>query len=371
MNAMNKQTKELPQSLTKVLQVVTKAVTPTDQQIERIRPYLLRDFSPDELYIRQMELANDQYDRSDERFDAGYLRRFAETIVGKSVLMGHRHSAEPLGRFFEASVGVGSNNWQWVLPWFYMPKSPGNQLARDNIDSGVWSYVSIGANVDYAGLVCDICGQCYLPWLAKDETAPECPHIAGKEYNGRRCTLTWDSSRSDLSKVEAVEGSIVYLGCQYDAAIAKAAETTGQLQERKQLFVDSNIKSTITTGGESMLTEAEVKALQDENERLKTEAEASKAKIEELTPKAADGDKYRAALKAEIVRLAVLIGDEESAKCVTEVVDDVTKLEGIKASYEKRWDEKQPPKGQGEVGKTGETNNPETRPVDDRAFRVI
>jgi len=131
--------------MTKVLQVLTLAAEPSEKQVEMIRPYLLRDFSPDELYIRQMELANDQVDRSFERFDRGYLKRFAETIVGKSVLTGHEYGNAPVGRFFDAAVAKGANGWQWVKPWFYMPKSPGNQLARDNIDSGVWSYVSIGA----------------------------------------------------------------------------------------------------------------------------------------------------------------------------------------------------------------------------------
>lgn len=213
--------------LTKLLEVATYAVQPTEAQLEAIQAYLLPGFPLDKLYIREMELANNQVDRSHERFDSGYLRRFAETLPGKSVLVGHDDGSAPIGRFFQAKVGKGSNGWQWVKAAFYMPVSNGNELARDSIDSGVWSHVSIGCLIDWNGLMCDICGQPYYPSAGRDNN---CPHLAGEEYEGEVCTVTYSAKHSDMNKVEAVEGSIVYLGCQYDAAIKK---TAGEAEDRR------------------------------------------------------------------------------------------------------------------------------------------
>lgn len=224
--------------LVRVFHVQTEVIQPTQAQIDAIQPYLLRDFPVEELYVRQMRLANDQYDRSYERFDRGYLKRFAETIPGKSVMVGHDHGSAPVGRFFEACLAKDSNGWNWVRASFYMPRSAGNELARDSIDSGIWTYCSIGARVDLRGLICDICGQPYFggfDW----ETAERayCPHLMGDDYDGEVCRCTWDSKCSDMGRVEAVEGSIVYLGCQYEAAVSKSAEQSEGARAYKETLL--------------------------------------------------------------------------------------------------------------------------------------
>jgi len=365
---------------TKVFEVRTEAVQPTSAQIEQIRPYLLREFDIEDLYIRQMMLANDQVDRSFERFDRAYLKRFAETIAGKSVMIGHEYGAAPVGRFFDAKVAKQAD-WTWLKAWFYMPRSAGNELARDNIDSGVWSYVSIGAAVDWAGLTCDICSRAYLPWLAADQDAEEgyCPHIAGEPYDGVTCTLTWDSRRSDMGRVEAVEGSIVYLGCQYDAAISKSAHEQSDVTERKRKALADNEPQPAGAAEmeEAMDFEARAKELEAENERLKGEvavnvklSDEQKAETDKLRPLAADGETYASDLKAEIIRMATLIGEEKTAQYVTENVGDVAKLKEIRAEYEVRWDAKRGTAGRGEIP-SGQEETKSVRQADSRAHSVI
>jgi cell division protein FtsB len=367
--------KDLPKTLTKVLQVQTKAVTPTDEQIERIRPFLLRDFDPDELYVRRMLLANDQYDRSHERFDMGYLSRFAETTVGKSVLGGHDHKSVPIARFFDGGVIKEDNGWQWLETFFYMPMSPGNQLARDNIDSGVWSYVSIGANVDHSGLVCDICGCAYYPWYG-DETAPTCRHIAGEIYDGRVCTTTWTANKSDLSKIEVVEGSIVYLGCQFDAAIGKSASDLKKLQEEKRLYISTLTLDSVKEG-QDMNWEEKCKELEAANAELETKNAELTAKNSELTeqvaklePLAKNGEQYVTDTKAEIVRVAAQLGEESAYKFVVEKVDDLEKLKEIEKELGKKHDAKFPPTGKAVPGNSG-AEKPSVKVGADRNYSVI
>lgn len=323
--------KELPQALTKVLAVAVQRVAPSDSQMDKIKPFLLREFSADELYIRQMWLANDQPDRSYERFDLGYLGRFAETIQGKSVLIGHDYGSVPVGKFFDAEIiKDDESDWQWCAPWFYMPVSPGNQLDRDNIDSGVWSYVSIGASVDYAGLICDLCGQPYYPWTSRDAQAPSCPHYLGQSYDGKMATATWTAAKSDMSKVEAVEGSIVYLGCQYDAAIAKSAEQSQDLQARKREII--TLSNTPSSDGEKSQegvmnlekllealglksaeeVQAEVSKLREDNTKLKT--------LADLATKLMDG------IRAEIKGHMQFLGQPESIQCAVNLITDVDEL---------------------------------------------
>jgi hypothetical protein len=367
--------KELPATLTKVLQVQTKAVTPTDEQIERIRPFLLRDFNPDELYVRRMLLANDQYDRSHERFDMGYLTRFAETTVGKSVLGGHDHKSAPIARFFGSGVVKDENGWQWLETFFYMPTSTGNQLARDNIDSGVWSYVSIGANIDYAGMICDICGGHYIPWYGP-ESEPTCQHMVGQTYDGRICTVTWTAAKSNMAKVEVVEGSIVYLGCQYDAAIGKSAAEIGELQAAKSLYVENSVKPTEERTNDVEL-EARIKELEAANADLTstvTELTAKNAELTEqvakLDPLAKNGEQYITDTKAEIVRVATQLGEESAYKFVVEKVDDLEKLKEIEKELGKKLDEKFPPTGKAEIN--GGTGKPESKSIaNDRSFSII
>jgi hypothetical protein len=324
---------------TLVLAVHTKApAEATQSQIDKIKPFMLREFSADELYIRQMMLANDQADRSFERFDMGYLARFAETIVGKSVLTGHDYGTVPVGRFFDAEITRDAQGWQWVAPWFYMPKSPGNQLDRDNIDSGVWSYVSIGAKVDYAGLYCDICGMSYYGYGAESEAY--CRHYAGREYDGKVCTCTWDSMKSNMSTVEAVEGSIVYLGCQYDAAIAKSAEQAQQSYNIKLALMgkENNIPSDGREEVNNVMNETEIKQLKDDLAAKTTEAETLTNKVKTLEPLAEIGKELKEDLKKEVIRLAQCCKCEAIYNPVIESMD-VPALKAARESLEKQWNE--------------------------------
>jgi hypothetical protein len=332
-----------------VLCVKTKAEKVSTQQIDMIRPFLLRDFAEEDLYIREMMLANNQVDRASERFDDGYLARFAQTIVGKSVLIGHDHGSAPFGKFFDAAVTQDAAGWSWVAPWFYTPISAGNQLERDYIDAGVWSYVSIGASVDYKGLVCDICGLPYYYWLTEDETAAKCPHIAGEIYDGKVCTLTWDSAKSDMTLVEAVEGSIVYLGCQYEAAIAKSVQTDNKLKTIKREMVlesitplSGKLEAVMEKTVEQLDAELSAKAV--ELTELATKCDVLQAKLIDLEPMAEIGKLLKADLQAEVVRLSqcLQMGDSYELALRHYSVDE---LKATRDDLEKQWAIKRPAQG--------------------------
>jgi hypothetical protein len=189
-----------------------KAVAVDDEVLSRINHFTLTPLTPDEISVRRMVLAHDQVDRTHERFSPGVLKRFAETIPGKSFLVGHGHDTAPVGRFFDAEVvGTGTTGGHKLLAHFYTLKdTEGNSLAK-RIDAGIYRHVSIGFRCEK--LVCDICSQ--------DMKKGSCPHYPGKEYDGTVATGTWEG------RAEALEGSLVFLGAQPGAVFVKAENLDG------------------------------------------------------------------------------------------------------------------------------------------------
>ncbi len=188
----------------------------TEAALDRIRSLALTDVDPDRLYVRRMKLCNDQYDRSHERFPVNYLRRFEATLPGKSFLDNHQNEPKKatrqaiLGRFYDATLEKDAKGVTHLIPSVYMVKTAENEALRENIDYGIYGHCSIGFKFDQ--LVCDVCNQNY-------HTA-KCQHSVGQKFDGRVCRTTYGG---DEGKAEAVEGSLVYLGCQTDATFVKSA----------------------------------------------------------------------------------------------------------------------------------------------------
>src|SRR5438067_13631285 len=88
-----------------------------------VNRYALRELSASEVYVRTMALCNTRYDRSQERFPAAYLRRFQDTIAGKSLLQNHEKRASlPLGKFFRSEVQTAEDGERELVVSFYMLK---------------------------------------------------------------------------------------------------------------------------------------------------------------------------------------------------------------------------------------------------------
>lgn len=310
----------------KILEASTEAIDITTEDLALINRFALTPLTEDAVYVRRMRLANDRVDRDFERFPLSYLQRFAETIPGKSVLIGHDQGSAPLGLFFKASVEE-YNGASYVVPSFYMVKTGQNEHDRAQIEGGVYRYASIGFRFD--SLICDLCG--------KDYYGGECPHLLGEEYDGRTATATYGG---DLRKVEALEGSIVFLGAQYGAEISKWTENLGVKVPAKPLVAK------IEEDKETMELKEQVDRLTAENNELIEKVLALESQLAVLVPLSEDGMTYRVDLLEEGKRLAKLVGQEESYAPVFEVLKDApaAQLKAVVGNLQKLWDEKFPPK---------------------------
>lgn len=244
-----------------------KPLTP-EEALPIINRLAAEPVEADQVYLRRFRLANDQIDRSFERFPVGYLERFAATLPGRPLLLSHDKNKVGVGRWFHASVARDPDGTHHLVADAYLPAD--SEAAR-LLKLGIANDVSIGFRA--AGRTCDLCGERY-------DGVRGCEHHAGHEYDGRRCTVTYSG---DIERVEALEGSLVGVGCQYNA----------QAMHAKGLMAGSGALVAIEEDEDMNLAEAEAKI-----KVLEDEIDAQKAKAALI----ADGELYHKDLKAEIAR---------------------------------------------------------------------
>lgn len=218
---------------------------PGDADLALINGVAIEPQKAEQVYVRRERLANTQVDRAGERFTNANIRQFAKSIVGKAKLAGHNYQGLPEGRFYKATT-ENTNGVMHVVPSFYMIRTDASAPIIANIDGGVLKDVSIGFN--FETLQCDICGRNYLDFWGGDV----CPHYALQTYpvddlvNFDRGGFEPEVSGGEVlatvnygaGKVEALEGSIVWLGCQYDAEMVKAIQPGANVHEAKRLELE-------------------------------------------------------------------------------------------------------------------------------------
>lgn len=218
------------------------------------------EIAAEEVMIVNAVLAHTRLDRSFEQFSKAYLERFAETLPGKSFLIGHDYSKAPNGRWIDAEVRQAAEGYD-LHTKFYV--KAGSSIA-DDIRLGIAKDVSIGFRPDR--LICDLCNDDV--WEAKSQ----CPHEPGHEYDGKVATATYGG---DASKAEALEGSLVWLGCQPGAQVMGQSSP---LYQRKMALAQAAQEDSMEL--KEALAEIErLKPLAEAGERYKKQAEAYEASL--------------------------------------------------------------------------------------------
>lgn len=305
---------------------------PTAVDLDAINRHALEALSEDDVFVVTMHLANDQIDRSHERFSLPYLERFAETAPGKPVMVGHDKTKEPVGKFFAADVVRQLDGSQHLVTRAYLMAS---DALVPKVKAGIVRDVSIGASVDKR--ICDLCEKDY---------DSDCDHIAGRDYGGKRATLTWTGNPA---RVEMREGSFVYLGCQYGAQTVTATAPLGTVVKEYvpggATIVDYGARDVPAPEGE------ETMELQEALDKIAA-LEAEKAELTAQKPLIEDGKAYRAYLCAEIARKMKSVGDEEGATVLLKTLEnaETATLKQWDAMAQKRFDEKFPPPATGRAG---------------------
>lgn len=269
----------------KTVRVGASVHAPTAEDLALINALSARPLTADEVYVRAMILCTGAYDRDHERFSEEVLEQFARSIVGKSLLVGHRHDKAPEGVFYRAEVVKQRGASPALKAWAFMLRTEENEYIRKLMDAGIIRYVSVGFRCEE--LRCDLCGRNML--------STRCPHVAGQEYEGRIATGTW------VGEAEAIEGSLVYLGSQYDAVLTKGAG------------------SPVESGAPE-----DVAALRRQVSSLAAMVTAQEGEIAGLRVLAADGLRYRIEQREELRALCMLAGEGETWAVLEPRIEEFT-----------------------------------------------
>jgi hypothetical protein len=200
--------------LTKELNSFTGAIkgfsAPDAEDLAAINSrYALTPLKADDIMVAPVYLANNQWDRDDERFSEPTLKRFNETLPGKSFIMAHQWGPPGVGRFYK-SQKIEQENGQWLVGHIYTVKELHDQLIKE-INAGVWWAVSIGfrwAKIAPIGTE----GKT----LTRDEALENPASVRGWEFQ--------EDPEHGLQS-EALEGSLVYLGAQTGAAMGQISKS--------------------------------------------------------------------------------------------------------------------------------------------------
>lgn len=365
---------------------------PDEKDLALIHSYAIEPYPADAYYVRRMNLCNTQADRAFERFTRSNLRQFAQSAVGKGMLLGHDYQTVPLGRFYKATTERDSEtDVTHLQPSFFMSRQ-GASDAIANIDTGVWKDVSIGFN--FESVQCDICGADYMDiqgckhyageWYGEDDvTSRGHPDELKRDGDQVLCTVNFGTG-----KVEMLEGSIVWLGCQYDAELVKAKEALRTLDPPsdihgvKRFGLEARTHYSIPEGepgappasgtsgaipgeGGDAMDEALQKELDSTKQQL-AEAmqalDAERAKGADLEQagkelKAAaeaaqsEAEAYKAPVLEDIARLAKHLDREAELAIWQESTEGFSKSSpervlALRDDWQKKWDETAPPRQQ-------------------------
>jgi hypothetical protein len=298
----------------------SRATVPTDEEMERIRPYLGEEMERTHLYVRRMALANTGEDRGYSRIPLNILERLAETLPGKPVLLAHDDDRMPVGLWYHAAVRpsvAGEHGEHTLESRFYMTRDPELRFWQTQMDAGVLRYGSIAFKRDK--LVCDICAM-EMGWGREC-----CDHYPGQSLSdGRTVTYHYAGERS---KYESYEGSLVTLGRQRMAQIIYNAAEGEKMDDLEMRRLVGQIEERLS----AQLQERDLKleALIEQVAKLSV-ADPAPPPDPAAAQTAADGIAqddalYQDAL-AEVARLQSLLGHQNSGLAATMTPMELVKL---------------------------------------------
>jgi hypothetical protein len=152
--------------------------------------------------------------------------------------------------------------------------------------------------------------------------------------------------------VEGIESSIVFLGCQYDAAIAKSAEQSGELTARKREII--TLANTPSSDGEKsqegvMNLEKLLEALGLKSaEDVQAEVSKLRSANAELKSLADIGTKLMESIRTEIKGHMQFLAQPEAIQCTVDLITNVDELTKMRDDLAKARADKAQKSGQGD-----------------------
>lgn len=241
--------------------IILKSVA-TNEDLAKIQQFSRRELLPEEIYVFNVDLCNNDVDRDYEKFSVETLKQMAELFVGKTGIFDHSmKSADQTARIFDAFVEkvngkktADGEDFYSLKAKAYMLNNEQNRSLIDSIEAGIKKEVSVSCSVDKA--YCSICHT--------DRKRAACEHRKGKMYGDRLCfNVLTDAT-------DAYEFSFVAVPAQREAGVTKSFS----LKEEAEM---QDIVKMISQGDEITLSKSQTNELYSYIEGLKQEAELGEA----------------------------------------------------------------------------------------------
>ena len=252
--------------------IIQKSVA-TNEDLAKIQQFSRRELLPEEIYVFNVDLCNNDVDRDFEKFSVETLKQMAELFIGKTGIFDHSmKSAGQTARIFDAFVEkvngkktADGEDFYCLKAKAYMLNNEQNRSLIDSIDAGIKKEVSVSCSVDKA--YCSICST--------DRKRAACEHRKGKMYGDRLCfNILTDAT-------DAYEFSFVAVPAQREAGVTKSFS----LKEEAEM---QDIVKMISQGDEITLSKSQTNELYSYIEGLKQEAELGEAYKKKLIKQVVD-----------------------------------------------------------------------------------
>ena len=252
--------------------IILKSVA-TNEDLAKIQQFSRRELLPEEIYVFNVDLCNNDVDRDYEKFSVETLKQMAELFIGKTGIFDHSmKSADQTARIFDAFVEkvngkktADGEDFYSLKAKAYMLNNEENKSLIDSIEAGIKKEVSVSCSVDKA--YCSICHT--------DRKRAACEHRKGKMYGDRLCfNILTDAT-------DAYEFSFVAVPAQREAGVTKSFS----LKEEAEM---QDIVKMISQGDEITLSKSQTNELYSYIEGLKQEAELGEAYKKKLIKQVVD-----------------------------------------------------------------------------------
>lgn len=252
--------------------IILKSVA-TNEDLAKIQQFSRRELLPEEIYVFNVDLCNNDVDRDYEKFSVETLEQMAKLFVGKTGIFDHSmKSADQTARIFDAFVEkvngkktADGEDFYSLKAKAYMLNNEQNRSLIDSIEAGIKKEVSVSCSVDKA--YCSICHT--------DKKRAACEHRKGKMYGDRLCfNILTDAT-------DAYEFSFVAVPAQREAGVTKSFS----IKEEAEM---QDIVKMISQGDEITLSKSQTNELYSYIEGLKQEAELGEAYKKKLIKQVVD-----------------------------------------------------------------------------------
>lgn len=184
-----------------------------EKDISLINQHTLRELKPEEVFVFNVNLCDDQIDRDIEAFSVASLRKLEKLFVGKPLIQDHAWSAsKQQGRIYQTQC-VQDNGVNRLRASIYILRSEGTAETIRQIEAGILKEVSVSVRVKRC--VCSVCGEDMTYDYMTGKRHCKNGHIVGEKANGQTIHGVLEDP------VDAFEVSMVAVPAQRQAGVTK------------------------------------------------------------------------------------------------------------------------------------------------------